>query len=1488
MGKNVIEIQITAQNASALRAIRQIAEEAAQSAAKTKAAGSTSGDGFNKSLIEIGKQANHAEKALEKVENQAKNTAASIKKIGESRVQKPVIAVNINTSAQAITSSRVEGAFRPASLGSGASGKKVKASDIKGLADTAKEAEDAIRKIGDAGTKAGTKINAGGKKGADGLRNIGNQGEGILSTFSKIGMAAYGIIATVQTVKDTLGSIFGTGITYDKQMETAQLGVAGILMSMTKLNGEQLKLNQAMQISSQTLKQIQENAVKIGLPAEDMISGFQSILGPGLQAKMTMEEIVQITTTGTKAVKTMMGSMANEMQITQELRSMISGTIDMNSQVAKALGITNADVEKAKQTAGGLFKYLMDKMSGFKELATIWPDTMTGATERFKAMFGQASGSSSETVFVKLKKEINEITDALFVVDEKTKTVSFNPTLLSNIKEIVDNTVLFIEKTKEAGKVIGPVLLPPLNLVLSILKFIIQHTQAVATALLAWTAVQKAIPLYVLLKTKISDAEKALIAQKRAAAQASIANVTGANNAIVAIGRMEKALFAVKTAIRGLASATLWGAIATAAGIVVENIIEGFNRVDKWKEERIQQQKTNQGSDGSISWLLQAHEGDYGTVSSGAGRNGQPDPGGVSYGAYQFNSTDKVVNSFVEWLQGIDPQVFNRLTQGSIDTLDYSVPVTVGPGDSQFKTNWETLSSSDLGNRFADLQDTYARMMYYDPARNYLAATHGFDPNTRANAVQAAIFSTAIQHGSGGMQKVFDRSAQDYGYLNMSYFSSDEDILRAIYRARAELNPSDTPRYNEEVEEAIAGLAKNSPPAKGTSSSGNLTLKDEQQEAKALADAKIELANAISKSQLQEYIAKLKQEEQNLESRNIKTNLGTATDEEKISSEEYNRQKKVIATARTNAEIADLQQQLDNENSKLSNKNFSTEETTKVKTTIVNLQSQIRQKEIELQTTIDGLNNVQDSAMQALKDAATDIDITNLENKGQYSKAQKLRSEKQNRALQQQFMTNDMSDALKLLQENKTHDAIQADYTQAEATIENAIKSLSMTQEKLIQGVARGSISVNDALTQYQTAFDAKTKDDIATLKADLEKSKGAGFTDFVNKIELKLLELKDHAKDYVDKLLKSLDSNLEKKIQDIESNPDLTSMQRESQIAAVKREDAANNVTTLKALIANPPQGIDTDFLKAALANAEKLSERLNKLNDINYQVKQSFKESFESGLLTFLTDGITKCETLGEAFRNLASTVVSSIQRVYAETITKDIMSAFGLGDYTGAKGGAAANTNSATATNTTAVSINTSAINLLTSTLRSFVGLDTSVDVSGDSGDGDYLDDLLQGMVNGFAIGGSFAKFADGGTMDSGPVKGPGTGTSDSILAYLGNYQKFVGLSNGEYVIKTAAVKKFGTDFFDRLNSGLIPREFLQVKARFADGGSMGRTLAGPQELAATLASGDTNIHLKNVNLFDMGEIDRYMSGRAGEKVILNHMKNNATLMSKILKI
>ena len=71
-----------------------------------------------------------------------------------------------------------------------------------------------------------------------------------------------------------------------------------------------------------------------------------------------------------------------------------------------------------------------------------------------------------------------------------------------------------------------------------------------------------------------------------------------------------------------------------------------------------------------------------------------------------------------------------------------------------------------------------------------------------------------------------------------------------------------------------------------------------------------------------------------------------------------------------------------------------------------------------------------------------------------------------------------------------------------------------------------------------------------------------------------------------------------------------------------------------------------------------------------------------------------------------------------------------------------------------------------------------------------------------------GSSSNSFASGGY-----VRGPGTGTSDSIPAYL---------SNGEFVLRAAAVRKYGVDLLYKLNGLRVDPRKIKEWPGFAMGG------------------------------------------------------------------
>ncbi|WP_159073676.1 hypothetical protein [Streptomyces sp. RTd22] len=80
---------------------------------------------------------------------------------------------------------------------------------------------------------------------------------------------------------------------------------------------------------------------------------------------------------------------------------------------------------------------------------------------------------------------------------------------------------------------------------------------------------------------------------------------------------------------------------------------------------------------------------------------------------------------------------------------------------------------------------------------------------------------------------------------------------------------------------------------------------------------------------------------------------------------------------------------------------------------------------------------------------------------------------------------------------------------------------------------------------------------------------------------------------------------------------------------------------------------------------------------------------------------------------------------------------------------------------------------------------------------------------GLVRGFASGGPIQGFPGGG-----PISGPGTGTSDSILAMV---------SNGEFVMKARAVARYGVRFMQALNEGRLSLAAARAGATSSAAGS-----------------------------------------------------------------
>ena len=115
---------------------------------------------------------------------------------------------------------------------------------------------------------------------------------------------------------------------------------------------------------------------------------------------------------------------------------------------------------------------------------------------------------------------------------------------------------------------------------------------------------------------------------------------------------------------------------------------------------------------------------------------------------------------------------------------------------------------------------------------------------------------------------------------------------------------------------------------------------------------------------------------------------------------------------------------------------------------------------------------------------------------------------------------------------------------------------------------------------------------------------------------------------------------------------------------------------------------------------------------------------------------------------------------------------------------------------------------------------------------------------------------------GFATGGLVRGPGTGTSDSIPARL---------SAGEYVVRAAAVRSIGTGALDAINGLKRPPTVVSGRMAFAAGGLVpaASSAAGTQPQAPGV---------RIVNAIDPSITADFMNSPAGEKVVLNIISRN----------
>ncbi|WP_371366301.1 hypothetical protein SRRS_07210 [Sporomusa rhizae] len=1206
----------------------------------------------------------------------------------------------------------------------------------------------ALKQVAGAAKQSGNTISASGKGGSDSLNQAGKSAESLGQKLANVTIVAGGITLVLNKIKEAFTALVKPGINFEKQTEISRLGIAGVLMSMTKLNGEATKLPDALALSNKAISDLTQASGQIGLPLNELTETFQAVVGAGLTQKMNMKEIVDFTVIGTKAVKTMMVGVSNEgMQVIQELRSMISGNIDQNSQVARSLGITNADIEKAKQSAGGLFKYLEDKLSGFAEIVKLYPDTLKGKIDRLATVFQQVSAKGAEPFTDLLKQGLDAITDRLLVTEtivtktgQTLKTVKLNPELIDDFKSVSTYIAGLLRDGVKFSVTLARLASGPASVLLSIIKLILDNAAQVSFTILAWMAISRLRPILadVLLQLQY---------------QLSVFRMLVATS-----GAFQATLITTGTVIKSLLVTTGWGLLAVAIGFAADQAFKLYENLNKAGEAKNNYFKQKE---------------DWEQSTNLANRIGKDkDPNSIYNRAPVYN-----VNPDVN-LAGMDKAAFNKLEK-FITALNALAEI-----DPSFKGGAVTVTSGlrEWGGHVSGTKADISVQGMEDPA-------------TRQRIIALA---------------------KDFGIA-----VTDE------VKQRASNSPEAIANWGPHLDLDMSGKGLQ------TSGQGDLTLKNQKDDAEALAKAKIALAEAISNQTLQAYINDLQKQQTSLDQRKQATEGGFTSEElPAIGRTEYSRKTAFITRAIAEAQIAQLEEERQHLEELSKNNNLSSIEDP------INLQTQIVQKGTEIAAARDklaqalqqlGFEDAQ--AQKELLDKVSDMEVQLLEAQGKTAEANRLRNAREKQALVTKLQAEGQAGAVNTV--NKWYDIkqAQADFEQAKNDLELANGQLVTTQETLMNELATGTKKAADVTDEYSVQYKAKTDKIIAELQR-IAKEAGEG-TELSNAAKALLRQIVKSVNDFADAVIARIDAELQNEIAMINADRSLTNMQKQDKIDTATRAKAAEKASQYyKQAVEAQANGNMTDAIN--FSKAAELNRELSKTPTILDKIHQASKQALEDGLLDFFERGIIECKNLGDAVRNLAITVLQSIQKIYAQEMTKRFMEMFGLG-----------------------------------------------------------LPSHSRPTVNGTPVQGPLkvdGSFAEGGSMDSGKVNGPGTETSDSILAWVGSLQKFVRIANGEFVMRGAAVRKYGSAFLERLNNGLVPTGMIP---RFAAGGSLsGENIKGPQELISLVNnnsnSSSATIPLSIMNILDPNIMGKFIQTREGKKALLNYIKDDAGTIRRVLNI
>lgn len=215
-------------------------------------------------------------------------------------------------------------------------------------------------------------------------------GGGFGKSFSGAGSAIAGIAGAAG-----LGMLVRRGMEFNQTIGDSEIAITQVLRQFKGLGTEAAKQEAAKAMQAMVDLEPESAATLTGL-----VDGFLATLGSSQAVGIDVAQNIELVG---KFANALANAKIPAEQLSQEMRSILTGNIGADSTLAKTLNISNADIEKARE-AGKLYEFLVNKIGVLGEAgdsAGVALSTMNSSIDKAaglltKGLFGEGIEGAKE------------------------------------------------------------------------------------------------------------------------------------------------------------------------------------------------------------------------------------------------------------------------------------------------------------------------------------------------------------------------------------------------------------------------------------------------------------------------------------------------------------------------------------------------------------------------------------------------------------------------------------------------------------------------------------------------------------------------------------------------------------------------------------------------------------------------------------------------------------------------------------------------------------------------------------------------------------------------------------------------------------------------------------------------------------------------------------------------------------------------------------